>query len=110
MLDEPQRARFNQIRYQMLGAVCLSEADPQKTLELSKEQIAQIAGIRSAATSGAFEAMTTPGRESLKKLEAVSAAEQRDLLAVLTEAQLTRYREMLGPAFKNARPKGFVPI
>lgn len=92
MLDARQLARLNQLQLQRQGAAAFERAEIRQRLALSQDQQEKIAGLieKSRPTPGGFG----PPDRGQRDRPAVS-----ELLALLTDAQRTKWNDLTGPAF-----------
>lgn len=111
LLSDDQKTRYEQIHYQMLGTISLSEPPVQKALALTREQIASVGAIRDQASGDYMNSIMHGGhgRGLSNKIKDLSKQEQEKLLGLLTPDQQSKFEALLGPPFKNARPKEFYP-
>jgi hypothetical protein len=101
LLDETQQKRFFEIRVQMKGPPGITDPEIAKLLEITEEQTAKIKETRSR-----YLRSVMTGSKGIKAMEKARDAHDVELLALLTETQRTKLKEMEGKPFKNARYKG----
>jgi hypothetical protein len=98
-LNDVQKIRLNQLRWQCLGAKALYEEDLQKALGLSADQIAKISEYRDGSNARMMEAMQHGGASAIKGLNKKDADYLKGLL---TPEQQANYKTALGPENKTA--------
>lgn len=103
-LNPEQTRRLRQLQWQILGSKALYEADLQKELALTEEQVGKIEEHRSGDAGRMMEAMQSGGgskmANAIKKVKAESA---KILIGFLTPEQAAKYKEALGPESKAAK-------
>jgi hypothetical protein len=109
LLDEKQKERFFQIQIQAKGGTALSDPIVAVKIEMSVEQISSVKKIRKAAQNKLLDELRKGSRDS-KLMENISKAEEKELLAVLSEGQREAFGKLAGEIFKGARMKGMWPI
>ncbi len=109
LLDEKQKERFFQIQIQAKGGTALSDPIVAVKIEMSVEQISSVKKIRKAAQSKLLDEVRKGSRDN-KLMENISKAEEKELLAVLSEGQREALGKLAGEVFKGARMKGMWPI
>ena len=109
LLDEKQKERFFQIQIQAKGGTALSDPIVAVKIEMSVEQISSVKKIRKAAQSKLLDEVRKGSRDN-KLMENISKAEEKELLAVLSEGQREAFGKLAGEVFKGARMKGMWPI
>jgi hypothetical protein len=96
-----QMKRLNEIRIQQMGVAALTDAEISKELEITDEQKAKFtkadednrAAFQELREAGDFEAM----REKMGELQ---TKRTEAYMAVLTDAQKTKFTELKGKEFK----------
>ncbi len=100
-LDEAQRLRLKQIRWQILKGVALAEPDLAKALELTEAQNGRVKEIRKAAERAATDLMAqSEARKMADNMKKLIADTSAQLLALLTPAQAEAMKGLLGKPFK----------
>lgn len=119
-LDPKQRARFNEMHLQAEGPAAFERSELCERLNLAPEQVELIRQeVREGRRASADIIMgVRPSREAKKRevqdpatsrlnaLVALRETVSRNVAKVLTQAQRTRYRSMLGKPFDYARGEG----
>lgn len=105
-LTEPQIKRLKEITLQQQGAWALADPKIAEALELTADQKEK---VRSITTDARFKMRGFAGRGRTPNRGNADAARKEageKLLAVLTEAQATKWKELLGKPFegKSERP------
>lgn len=109
LLDEKQKERFFQIQIQAKGGTALSDQIVAIKLEMTDEQKSSVKKIRKTAQNRLLDEVRKGSRDS-KLMEKISVAEEKELLAVLSEDQRVAFVKLAGEVFKGARMKGMWPI
>jgi hypothetical protein len=102
LLDEPQRLRFAEVRYQVLGLRSLNEPEVQTALALSDEQKAAAKAFEKAE----FDGLMAAAPKGPKAMEAwTKGADEREKEAakILTADQAAKFETLKGKPFKDAR-------
>lgn len=98
-----QWVRFRQIQLQILSYRAFYEADVMAALELTPDQVSQIEthkrGEMQRLQQTLMKNQGSGVTKAMKKLREDSSAE---LLAILTEAQKAKFKELIGPESKAA--------
>jgi hypothetical protein len=109
VLTTDQLKRLKQIQLQLKGAQAFMEADVQKTLKLTDEQLNNIKTIQKDANEERKElfAMMKEGQfaEAQKKMQELTKETDNKVTGVLNAQQRKMWKEMTGPEFKIAQPK-----
>jgi hypothetical protein len=95
ILEPEQSNRLNELRLQREGAGAFNRPEVLDKLELTEEQRKQVASI--------LKASSTPRSRILLRFDPTSedlAEQQQRILAVMTDAQKTRWQELQGKAFQ----------
>ncbi|HZV04521.1 MAG TPA: serine/threonine-protein kinase [Gemmataceae bacterium] len=106
LLSESQRLRLRQIGLQAEGPVAFGDAEVVSELKLSREQRERIRMIEEEA---AFGWMKKQPENSSKDPRSEGRSVNERILAVLTEEQLRRWREMTGEPMKAPLTPFFSP-
>jgi len=106
ILKEDQLKRLKQISLQQRGGQALTDAEVASALNLTTEQKDRITAIQDGVQSQMrelFQAGAAGGdREELqKKGQELRTATDQKILAVLTDAQQAKFKEMKGEPFKG---------
>ncbi len=109
MLDETQKVRFYEIRWQAMGVNSLLDPPMKEALALTDEQFEAVKKSRSDLINTWLE-QARGGKPDQKKLEKLAKDREEQTLAMLTEKQRETYKEKLGKLFPNARMKGTPPF
>jgi type 1 glutamine amidotransferase len=105
ILTPAQSKRLKQIVYQQQATAALTTPDVAKEIGLSDEQRKQIELIReetSRKTRELIQPGTPPDDATRAKMEALRRAGNDQILAVLTDAQKTAWKDLQGEPFKGA--------
>jgi hypothetical protein len=108
LLKPEQLKRFNQIRFQQMGAAAFGDPDVAAKLKLTAEQKEKIQGINTDAQAQRRELMQgfQDDREgTLKKLAAFTKELTEKAVGVLTSEQKTTWKEILGAPFEIVIPQ-----
>jgi Spy/CpxP family protein refolding chaperone len=107
ILDADQLARAKQLQLQRQGGSALAREEVAKKLELTDDQTAKVKKLQESLAkppqfdpNGDMQAQFQKMRENVTKT-------QKDMLAVLTDAQTAKWKEMCGKEFKFPQGRGF---
>jgi len=121
ILDTKQMVRYHQLELQQQGIGAVGRNKELATkLDLTADQTKQIADIQRQArqemqaamqTAGGFQALQNMSADDRKKFQAKMADSQKateaKMLAVLTDKQQAKWKEMTGPHFDFPAMGGF---
>jgi type 1 glutamine amidotransferase len=108
VLTLEQAKRLKQIVYQQQGTAALTTPEVAGAIGLSDEQRKRIGEINeetSKSTRALFQPGSPPDDATRAKMEALRKAGTEKVLAVLTDAQKTAWKDLQGQPFQ--RPMGF---
>jgi hypothetical protein len=108
LLTSEQAKRLKQIGYQQQGTAALTTPEVASAVGPSDEQqkqIGQISEETNKQTRALFQPGAPPDDATRAKMEALRKAGSEKILAVLTDAQKTAWKDLQGQPFK--RPTGF---
>ncbi len=105
VLQPGQRDRLRQVTLQQEGSFALGRDDVRKELKITPEQMKKFVAIsqdlQKKVESLVKEAQSGGNPQEIRpKIEQLRKDHARELEAVLTDAQKTQWKEMLGPAFE----------
>jgi hypothetical protein len=101
-LTEKQGKRLDQIRMQFTGLTQLLKPKVVKELNLSDEQVTKLKDLQTQARKALVKLIQAKEREGKsKKLAKLREATRTKILAILTDDQKNKVREMAGPPFKG---------
>ena len=100
-LDEKQRARYQEVRYQVLGVRSLSETEVQTALALTEEQIAAVKAWEKEETSGMLRE-AQKGARALGSWQKGTAKREAEAAKILTAEQTAKLQTLYGKPFKDA--------
>lgn len=107
VLDEPQKKRLSEIRIQIQGPPALSDPEVAGPLQLSEDQVNKVKEMQSSYMSEMMSLMQKGmDRSTQGKLDKLRDDRDKKMLELLSAEQQAKFKEMQGPVFKNARPKG----
>jgi len=114
LLDEKQRARFQQIRLQQRGAGALADPAIAAALKLDAEQMKKIADLKQARNKFVLEATQAAGgrvAEEFPKIAKADSLYSEQMLDVLTPEQKSAFEKLQGkkldwPAIPGLPPAG----
>ena len=111
LLDPDQKKRYDELHWQMVGAVAISEPAVQKALEMDSRTMQKVEEIRKQGGDQLLDMMRHGmGMNGQKKIEAISKDEEAKLMALLDDKQKAKLVELHGTPFKGIRPRGFFPL
>ena len=102
LLDDGQKTRFAQVRYQVLGARSLELPEVQAAVGLSEEQKATVQQYAKSVRSGALDSIRK-GPGALKGWNKDRPKREEEHLKMLSAEQAEKYKALLGPEFKGAK-------
>jgi len=102
VLDEPQRLRFREIRYQVLGMLSLGEADVQATLALTDEQKGSVAAYEKEERTGYLET-ARKGPSAMKSWRDGRTKREEAIAKILNAEQSLKLQELFGKPFAAAK-------
>ncbi len=105
VLDAKQMKRLKQIQWQSMGVAALQDPDLQKELKLSDDQKKKLGGIFTDAQKRMQE-LARNRETSQEKYQTVLRDAETKANGVLSDEQKKNYKELQGPPFEMARPKG----
>lgn len=100
-LDENQRARFQEVRYQVLGVRSLSEPEVQTALALTEEQIAAVKAFEKEETSGMLRE-AQKGPRAMAAWQKGATKREAEAAKILTVEQAAKLQALYGKPFKEA--------
>jgi Spy/CpxP family protein refolding chaperone len=107
ILDADQVARAKQLQLQREGGSALAREEVAKKLELTDDQTSKVKKLQESLAkppqfdpNGDMQAQFQKMRENVTKT-------QKDMLAVLTDEQTTKWKEMCGKPFTFPQGRGF---
>jgi len=101
-LNEKQGKRLNQITMQFTALMQLTKPEMVKELKLSEEQVKKLKDMQTEARKALVELFQAKDRTGKSEKFAKLRAEARTkILALLTDEQKTKVREMVGPPFEG---------
>ena len=100
-LDEKQRVRYQEVRYQVLGVRSLGEAEVQTALALTEEQIAAVKAFEKEETSGLLRE-AQKGPSALGSWQKGTAKREAEAAKILSEEQAAKLQALYGKPFKDA--------
>lgn len=100
-LDEKQRTRFQEIRYQVLGIRSLGEAEVQAALALTEEQLAAFKAFEKEEMSGMLRE-AQKGSKALGNWQKGKAKREAEVAKILTPEQAEKLQALYGKPFKEA--------
>jgi len=109
VLDAKQMKRFRQIQWQMSGFGAIQDPELQKELKLSDDQKKKLDGIFNDATKRLQDMAKSPGtsrEEFQKKYNDIIKNLEDKANGVLTDDQKKNLKELKGPPFEMAPPRG----
>ena len=109
VLVEKQGQRFFELRIQAMGGTCLSNSIVAEKLLLTVDQKESIRKIRKGPQDHLLGELRKGSRD-MKLMENISKAEEKELLAALTDVQRVALTKLSGVIYKDARMKGMWPI
>lgn len=109
MLDEPQKQRLTEIKWQAMGINCILDPAMKELLKLTDEQF-EAANKSKSDLMNAWLQQARGGKLDQKKLDKLGKEHEERVFALLTEEQRFNYKTSLGKPFPNARPKGMPPF
>ena len=92
-----------------MGGTCLSNSIFAEKLLLTDDQKESIRKIRKGAQDHLLGELRKGSRD-MKLMENISKAEEKELLAALTDVQRLALTKLSGVIYKDARMKGMWPI
>jgi hypothetical protein len=102
ILDEPQRLRFRQVRYQVLGILTLTETEVQATLGLTDEQKASVASYDKEERNGYLES-ARKGPGAMKSWRNGRDKREETITKILSVEQAAKLKELFGKSFSDAK-------
>jgi hypothetical protein len=102
LLDEPQRARFTEIRYQVLGMRSLNEPEVQTALALSDEQKAAAKAFEKAEFDGLMGA-APKGPKAMEAWTKGADEREKEAAKILNADQAAKFETLKGKPFKDAK-------
>jgi hypothetical protein len=101
LLDEKQRLRFQEIRYQVLGMRSLGEPDVQTALALTEDQKAAVKEFEKEEMNGLMrEAQKGPG--AMGSWQKGKAKREAEIAKILSPDQAAKLQTLCGKPFKDA--------
>jgi hypothetical protein len=101
-LTEKQSKRLDQITMQFTALHHLTNPEMAKQLKLSDEQVKKLKDLRSEAHKALGELHEAkPGKEKNEKLAKLREETRKKILAILTDEQKAKVREIAGPPFEG---------
>jgi len=101
-LTPKQSKRLDQIAMQFTALTHLTKPEMAKTLNLSDEQVEKFKGLQKEARKALVDIIDAKEREGkTEKLAKLHENTQMKILAVLTDEQKKKVREIAGPPFKG---------
>ena len=105
VLEPGQRKRCRQVTWQQEGAFALGQEDVRKELKITQEQLEKFMGIvhelQNKVASLVKQVQSGGNPEEIRpKIEQLRKDHAKKLEAVLTDAQKTQWKELLGPPFE----------
>jgi len=108
-LDDVQKKRLSEIRLQILGCPAMVDPEFAPQVGLSEDQINAIKPIESAYIDDATQyVMKHHDKHTPDEIDKMAAARDVKILAILTQDQRDKFKQLLGTPFKNARPRGSI--
>jgi Spy/CpxP family protein refolding chaperone len=112
ILNADQMKRYNQLRLQRTGMTALAETEVATELSLTADQKTKIQEIVQQANNERRSLFQDGGgggdREAMRaKMEELQKATDTKLAAVLTDAQKTKWKELVGAPFTFPAPGNF---
>lgn len=101
ILDEKQRVRFQEVRYQVLGMRCLGEPDVQTALALTEDQKAAVKEFEKEETNGLMRE-AQKGPSAMGSWQKGKAKREAEIAKILTPEQAAKLQELYGKPFKDA--------
>jgi hypothetical protein len=109
ILTPQQLTRFKQITLQLKGPTAFMEADVQKELKLTGEQIKSIKTIQNDANAARKELFTMMKEgqfaEAAQKMQELTRDTEKKTLGLLNDQQKQHWKRMIGSEFKMETPK-----
>jgi Spy/CpxP family protein refolding chaperone len=106
-LSPDQARRLRQLQWQILGGKAFYEADLQKELGLSEEQIAKVTEYKEGDSARMMETMTkNSGAKMANAMKKLREERLKTMLAILTPDQVAKHKAALGPESKAAKRAG----
>jgi Spy/CpxP family protein refolding chaperone len=115
LTDDAQKKRFRQLELQRAGSNAFTRADVATELKLTDDQKKQIADLQSKSQQemqGIFQGagdprdMTAEERQKMQaKMQDLQKATGEKITGVLTDAQKTQWKEMIGAPFTFPPPQ-----
>ncbi len=102
VLDESQRLRFREIRYQVLGMLSLGEADVQAALALTDEQKGSVAAYEKEERNGYLET-ARKGPSAMKSWRDGRTKREEAIAKILNTEQSLKLQELFGKPFAAAK-------
>ena len=115
ILDPAQMVRYHQLELQQQGSAAFDRPDVASALGLTAEQQAQVAAVlkqagesrRAGAPAGGFQDLSPEERAAMRsKMEEARKATDEKLMALLTDGQKAKWKDLLGAPFTFPRPAG----
>jgi hypothetical protein len=101
-LNEKQSKRLHQITMQCAALTYLTKPEAAKALKLTDDQVKKLKDMQAEARKALVEVFEAKDRAAKTKMLAKLREETREkILAVLTDDQKTKVREMVGPKFEG---------
>jgi len=116
ILDSTQQKRLRQLEIQMQGAAALNNPEVATALGITADQRTKIAAVqreameaqRAAMQGIDFRNMSDEDRQKLgARMQEARRQTEAKILALLTDAQRARFKEMQGAPFKFPEMRGF---
>lgn len=114
ILDATQMKRFHQLELQQQGPVALTRKDVASEMKLSEEQTTKIREIQTKMNEdlraarpggGGGQQLSAEERAQMQaKTQEIQKAANEKIVALLTDAQKTQWKEMTGEEFKFPPP------
>ena len=101
-LDEPQKLRFREIRYQVLAMRSLGESEVQAALEMTDDQKLKVKEYEKAERDGFLET-ARKGASGLKNWNKGRDKREEELAKILTTVQAEKLKALMGAPFKDAK-------
>lgn len=101
-LDDTQRKRFSEVRYQVLSMRSLAEPDIQAALALTEEQKLAVQEFEKSERNGYLES-AGKGPNGMKSWANGRERREAEYAKMLTAEQATKLKELFGPPFKDAK-------
>ncbi len=100
-LNAKQRKRLDQITMQFTALTQLTKPEVAKELKLSDEQVKKFMDLQTEARKALRDLIESKGTGKSEKLAKLREDTRTKILAVLTDDQKAKVREMAGPPFEG---------